>query len=86
MPRFTGIARSDVKKHHDGFIAYDAVEHADLPADRIVKNPAGFPTHVRVPMEYKANLYELCNPLVTIFFYTMDYIQKTMTKHLSGQG
>jgi hypothetical protein len=75
LPRFVGDKKKDVKLvFNNQLVAYNLEEHADVPEDLIVRDADGNPTEVRVPMEYRANLYELSMPLVTILVYAHQYI------------
>ena len=55
-------------------VAYNPEEHTDVPEDHVVRDADGNPTEVRVPSEYRANLYELCTPMITILIYAHRYI------------
>jgi hypothetical protein len=75
LPRFIGDKRKNVKLVHNTHLEpFDPDEHADVPEDLIIRDEDGNPTEVRVPMEYRANVYELCMPLITIFVYAHQYI------------
>jgi hypothetical protein len=85
VPRFTGNNKQEVLNAVPEFVLYDPAVHAGLPEADYVKNGDGIITHAKVYAEYKANVYELCSPLVHIFFYALNFILQNRAEHLGGE-
>jgi hypothetical protein len=73
LPRFVGENQKKVLEYHERLEPYDETKHASVSPTDIVTLDGGL-KRVRVRLEYRANLYELCLPLLTIFKSAVTYI------------
>jgi hypothetical protein len=75
-----------VKLQYEKTIAYDETEHKDIQDDMVFFNGAGQKIKVKVPMEYRCNLYELCMPLVTIFKEAYKWVNEKRPQWLGKRA